>query len=347
MLKLDGVTKSYGPLTALETVNLEIQRGEFLTLLGPSGSGKTTLLNIVAGTLPPTQGRLLLEGKDITGRASSARGFGMVFQNYALFPHLSIFENIAFPLHIRHVPKAEIRKRVMEALELVHLPDVAQRKPKHLSGGQQQRIAIARCLVYRPKIVLMDEPLGALDRKLRGHLQTEIHRLHKELQLTVLYVTHDQDEALSLSDRICVMNRGRIEQAGPPRALYETPSTVFVADFVGESNILDGAVQNGRLALRDGGAVTLPQSHPDSAVKVVIRPEKLRVLPPGAESDLVFEGRVERHSYLGGTLMLSIERPQGATLLALARPDRGEPVPAEGEAVRLGSSREDLILIEA
>ena len=239
-----GVAKRYGPVVALNAVDLTVRKGEFLTLLGPSGSGKTTLLNVIAGTVAPTTGRLWIGGRDVTDLPSSERRLGMVFQNYALFPHMTIFENVAFPLRVRKLPWTEIKRRVAEALVLVRLPDVGARKPRELSGGQQQRIAIARCLVYNPDLILMDEPLGALDKKLRDQMQLEIKRLHSNLGVTVLYVTHDQEEALVMSDRICLMNAGRIEQLGDPHELYFQPKSVFAADFLGDSNILD-AVREG------------------------------------------------------------------------------------------------------
>ncbi|MBB1652067.1 ABC transporter ATP-binding protein, partial [Delftia sp. UME58] len=234
--------KRYGDFVALAPTHLDVARGEFLTLLGPSGSGKTTLLSLIAGLAQPDEGRVLIDGADVTYGAPYERDIGMVFQNYALFPHMSIEENIAFPLKMRKVPAAEARRRAHEALEMVRLPHVASRLPRELSGGQQQRIALARCMVYRPAIILMDEPLGALDKKLRDQMQLEIKRIHRELGTTIVYVTHDQEEAMTMSDRICLMNGGAIEQLGTPADLYFRPRTLFVADFLGESNLLQGEV---------------------------------------------------------------------------------------------------------
>lgn len=237
-LSTHGVSKTFGQYVALHPTDIELKEGEFLTLLGPSGSGKTTLLTMVAGLQLPDSGEILIDGAVSTYAPSHARDIGMVFQNYALFPHLSVFENIAFPLRMRKVPESEIRRRVGEILDIVSLPNVADRLPSALSGGQQQRIALARCIVYRPSIILMDEPLSALDRKLREQLQNEIRNLHKSLGTTILFVTHDQDEAMTMSDRICVMSQGRVEQVGAPYEVYARPSTLFVADFLGNSNLL-------------------------------------------------------------------------------------------------------------
>src|SRR5665213_2550370 len=241
-LSVRDLSKTYGEVMALAGASLDLAEGEFLTLLGPSGSGKTTLLMIVAGLVPPTGGEVWIDGKLATYAPPDKRDIGVVFQNYALFPHLTIRENIAFPLQMRRMPAARIASEVDRVLDIVQLPHVAERLPRELSGGQQQRIALARCMVYGPSIILMDEPLGALDRKLRDQMQLEIKGLHSRLGITVLYVTHDQEEALAMSDRICLMNNGRIEQIGTPQDLYFRPRTIFVADFLGESNILDATV---------------------------------------------------------------------------------------------------------
>ena len=222
-LRIHALCKRYGDFVALAPTSLDVAKGEFLTLLGPSGSGKTTLLSLIAGLAHPDEGRILIDGTDVTHSPAYARDIGVVFQNYALFPHMTIEENIAFPLKMRKVSDAEARRRTAEALEMVHLPHVAKRYPRELSGGQQQRIALARCIVYRPSIILMDEPLGALDKKLRDQMQLEIKRIHRELGTTIVYVTHDQEEAMTMSDRICLMNAGAIEQLGTPQDLYFRP----------------------------------------------------------------------------------------------------------------------------
>ena len=237
---LDKVTKRFGGFLALDDVTLGVKQGEFLTLLGPSGSGKTTILNMICGALLPSEGRLLIDGNDVTDKPARERGLGMVFQNYALLPHMSVFDNVAFPLRVRGWSKQRIGEAVRSVLDRVSLTAFADRKPRQLSGGQQQRVGIARCLVYSPDIILMDEPLGALDKNLRDQMQEEIKSLHLELSTTIIYVTHDQEEALNMSDRICLMQRGRIEQLGTPEQMYFEPRTAFVAEFIGESNLFPG-----------------------------------------------------------------------------------------------------------
>ncbi|WP_238123673.1 MULTISPECIES: ABC transporter ATP-binding protein [unclassified Xanthobacter] len=284
-LKISQLTKTYGDFVALAPTDLDVADGEFLTLLGPSGSGKTTLLSLIAGLADADAGAILMEGADITYSPPYERDIGMVFQNYALFPHMSVIDNIAFPLKMRKVGTAEAHRRAQEALEMVRLPQVAARFPRELSGGQQQRIALARALVFRPSIVLMDEPLGALDKKLRDHMQLEIKRIHRELGTTIIYVTHDQEEAMTMSDRICLMNAGSIEQLGTPDDLYFRPRTLFVADFLGESNLLPAtvrAVAGETLDVAMGGVVAPVGGNgaaftPGQEVKVLVRPQNLTV----------------------------------------------------------------------
>ncbi len=242
VLVLRDVAKHFGSVTAVETIDLALQQGEFVSFLGPSGSGKTTTLMMVAGLQSPTRGSILLHGQELAPVPPYKRNIGMVFQHYALFPHLTVAGNVAFPLEMRRVGRAEITRRVRNALTLVGLPDYGSRWPAQLSGCQQQRVALARALVYEPPVLLMDEPLGALDRKLRAQMQLEISRLHRDLGMTVLYVTHDQEEALVMSARIAVFNRGRIEQIGRPHELYERPTSRFVAGFIGESSFMEGRV---------------------------------------------------------------------------------------------------------
>ena len=279
-LQTVGISKQYDSVTALSPTDLEVQDGEFLTLLGPSGSGKTTLLQIIAGLVEPSGGRLFISGKDATHASAGDRGIGMVFQSYALFPHLSVWENIAYPLRMRKMDKAAIVVAVKDALEMVQMGAYAQRLPRELSGGQQQRIALARCFVYKPSVILLDEPLGALDKKLREHMQLEIRKLHKELGATFIYVTHDQEEALNLSDRICLMNNSKIEQLGTPEDLYDRPMTAFSAQFIGYSNLLTGRVQfaqDGTISLV-GARFTLPLDARNvkgaGDVALVVRPEQ-------------------------------------------------------------------------
>src|SRR5271165_3840179 len=351
-LALRGVGKSYGPVTALADATLDMAEGEFLTLLGPSGSGKSTLLMIVAGLTQPTSGEVWIDGRLSTYAPPNKRDIGMVFQNYALFPHLTIGENIAFPLRMRRVASVAIAAEVRRVLEMVQLPHVAERMPTELSGGQQQRIALARCMVYRPSIILMDEPLGALDRQLRDRMQLEIKHLHRRLGITVLYVTHDQEEALAMSDRICLMRDGRIEQIGTPEDLYFRPRTAFVADFLGESNIIAGTVAAcgeagvlhaaGGLQVRASIGPGIEAGHP---VKLVLRPENLRLLHPGQEADNTAEGTLTETVFGGGVYRHYVTIPGELTLAVKQFTDRGRPAPALGASVRLGWSREHTVVL--
>ena len=280
-LRTLNVRKTYGTVVALEAASIKMNEGEFLTLLGPSGSGKTTLLMAIAGINNPDSGEIWIDDKLATYLPPFKRDLGMVFQNYALFPHMTIFDNIAFPLRMRKMDIKLIHKEVARVLEIVELGLVAKRYPRELSGGQQQRIALARCIVYKPSIILMDEPLGALDKKLRGTLQREIKQLHENLGITVLYVTHDQEEAMVMSDRICVMNDGRIDQIGTPDELYFRPSTVFSADFLGESNLFNAEVlevKKDSVVIRGPAGMTVQGQLNGSVntgekVKFMVRPE--------------------------------------------------------------------------
>jgi putative spermidine/putrescine transport system ATP-binding protein len=310
-LTLSGVTKAYADQIAVDGVSLEIRAGEFITLLGPSGSGKTTTLNLIAGFVELDAGEIFLDERPISRLRPHKRNVGMVFQNYALFPHMNAFDNVAFPLRQRRVRKDELKRRVEDALKLVHLEGFGARYPQQLSGGQQQRVALARAIVFNPRVLLMDEPLGALDKKLRDALQLEIMRIHRELGITFVYVTHDQEEALVMSDRIAIFNAGKIAQAGTATELYEQPTSRFVADFIGESNLFHGRlvaersaawVQSENLRFRvpdDGSRAT------GSDVTVVIRPERLELLPAtdgGTPADWnAARGRIEDLIYLGNT----------------------------------------------
>lgn len=323
MIEISGLRKDYGSVVALHDTELSVPTGEFLTLLGPSGSGKTTLLNLIAGMASPTRGRIVINGRDVTEVPAEKRGLGMVFQNYALMPHMTVSENIAFPLEIRKVPRAEIRRRVAEVLDLVRLPHVGDRKPKELSGGQQQRISIARCIVYKPDLILMDEPLGALDKKLREQMQLEIRRIHKELGITMLYVTHDQEEALNMSDRIMLMNAGRVEQIGTPDQLYFAPRTQFAADFIGASTLLDATVaETGepallRLSASESCRVRLHSAAPVGTVgKLLLRPEALRLVQNGQVTvgHNVLHGHLDNTLVTGATSKHFVTLDNGATL---------------------------------
>src|SRR3546814_286075 len=284
-LDVCGVRKSYGKSSVLHDVDLKVEPGEFLTLLGPSGSGKTTLLMTIAGFVRPGAGRILLGGEDITRKPPHRRDIGMMFQNYALFPHMTVAENSAYPLKLRGMPVAERKNRVSDSLHLVQLAGYGDRAIDELSGGQKQRVALARATVFRPRLLLMDEPLSALDKKLREQMQIELRKLHHKLGMTTICVTHDQHEALTMSDRIAVMNAGNIAQIGSPDELYESPANGFVADFIGESVILPVYVSGAHAMLR-GQVLNLPSgciATPDSLL--VIRPERLKLLPDGVEPE--------------------------------------------------------------
>ncbi|MDF3855824.1 ABC transporter ATP-binding protein [Paracoccus pantotrophus] len=341
-IQIDGLSKTFGTFTALKPTHLDIPAGEFLTLLGPSGSGKTTLLQMVAGLLEPTSGKLLVDGQDWTARPVNRRGVGLVFQHYALFPHMTVAENVAFPLKMRRIAASEIRQRVEDTLKKVELDRFAHRFPRELSGGQQQRVALARCFVFRPEVILMDEPLGALDKALRENMQLEIRRLHKEFGTTLIYVTHDQEEALVMSDRICVMNHAQVEQLGTPHQIYADPRTIFAATFIGHSNLLRGGLLGeagdglhlldtpagrvaGRLNARDGGAQQLA---------LVIRPEHLHVGPaPDAEHNEV-TATLRDVIYVGAENRLLFVLPDGTELMASDKASRAD-LPARGQSLSL------------
>ena len=318
-LKTRAVAKTYGSFTALHPTDLSMAEGEFLTLLGPSGSGKTTLLSMIAGLSLPDGGEIWIDGRDATFVPPKKRDLGLVFQNYALFPHLSVFDNVAFPLRMRRRPDSEVRAEVARVLDIVRLGPFAQRLPTELSGGQQQRVALARCFVYRPSIILMDEPLGALDKKLREHMQIEIRRLSTEFGASVIYVTHDQEEALVMSDRICLLNEGRIEQIGTPHDLYFSPRTLFAAGFIGDSNLI-AAQPAGADAAAIAGGVTLRCRVADPAARgpatLVLRPEYLRVLKPDDSAPNMLEATVEAVLLTGAMTRIHARLDDGTTIVA-------------------------------
>jgi putative spermidine/putrescine transport system ATP-binding protein len=298
-LRVEGLGKRYGSIDALHALDLEVRSGELLTLLGASGSGKTTLLQIISGLVAPSSGRIIIDDRDQTHAPAHQRDIGVVFQNYALFPHLTVAQNIGFALEMRGVSRTESKQRISEALAMVGLEAMQERFPRELSGGQQQRVALARCFIYKPSLILMDEPLSALDRKLRETMQMEIKRLHRETGSTIIFVTHDQDEALALSDRICLMHNGRIEQIDAPQTMYERPRTTAVARFIGLSNVLEGKVLPGDRIDTADGIVALPAGHggePDKSGALIIRPEHLNVVP--AEQALL-QGLVVESVYAG------------------------------------------------
>ena len=313
-----------GLIVAVDHIDLEVRDGEFFSLLGPSGCGKTTTLRMIGGFEQPTSGKIELAGQDVTWLPPYQRNVNTVFQNYALFPHLSIFDNVAFGLRRRHIEEAEVKKRVTEMLALVELPGYERRKPGQISGGQAQRVALARALVNKPSVLLLDEPLGALDLKLRKQMQVELKRIQQEVGITFIYVTHDQEEAMTMSDRIAVMNRGKYEQLGDPETLYERPSTEFVAGFLGVSNLLPatlGGAQGDMISatLADGVVVRVPTAavNGEAHIKVGVRPEKIRLhadeesVPDQANR---LKGQVVDASYLGASTSYIIQSPSGARL---------------------------------
>jgi len=342
-VRLDGVTKRFGTTVAVDDVTLEISRGEFFSLLGPSGCGKSTTLALIGGFDEPTAGRLVLGGRDVARTAAYKRDVNTVFQSYALFPHLTVFENVAFGLRRKRRPKGEIGQRVKDALELVDLSGFDERRPAQLSGGQQQRVALARALVNRPQVLLLDEPMGALDAKLRKQMQIELKRIQSEVGITFLYVTHDQEEAMAMSDRLAVMNFGRIEQVGPPQEVYDQPATEFVAGFLGASNLLPGRIADrarGEISLTTGGTIRVaPERIPDDRdeVKVGVRPEKLRLEPvdaPLPEGDNALDTTVQVATYLGVSHQYTLEGPGGARLTAYVQ-NKDTDAPGPGANVRV------------
>ena len=354
LLQLTGIKKTYDQTAVLKDINLDIKHGEFLTLLGPSGCGKTTLLRLIAGFEQPTAGAIYLDGLQMAGLSADKRPVNTVFQQYALFPHMSVAENVAYGLKIKKVPKDEIQRRVRETLAMVQMEHLANRRPQDLSGGQQQRVAIARAVINRPKLLLLDEPLSALDHKLRLQMQSELKRLQRELGITFVFVTHDQEEALSMSDRIAVMKDGRFQQVGTPIEIYETPANLFTAKFIGEANLFraevraihpqqpdrDGRVSNGRIevevceAQRQDGSTTLRNlRHPDFAsdvqigdiVNLLLRPEDLRIYDPEDMAHAGLLGRVIESNYKGSTLDSIIELHNGHIIKASEFFDEDDP----------------------
>ena len=320
-LSIRGIRKTYGQVTAVKNVTMDVAEGEFMTFLGPSGSGKSTTLYILAGFQDPTDGDILLKGQSLLSTPSHKRNIGMVFQRYTLFPHLTVGENVAFPLRIRRVGQAEITDRVKKALKLVRLEGLEERKPALMSGGQQQRVALARALVYNPPVLLMDEPLSALDKKLREEIQFEIRRIHQETGVTILYVTHDQEEALRLSDRIAVFSHGEIDQIGTGRELYADPATHFVAGFIGDSNFINAEVLsntdgNARLLLPGGTVVDGVPMHAGKAsgtsASLLLRPERLSLSSTRIDNGLAVT--IKDITFLGNNIEVSTQTGNGEIL---------------------------------
>lgn len=353
-LRVTNLEKSFGDFRAINRISLTIRAGEFLTILGPSGSGKTTFLNMVAGFLDTDGGTMTLGDRDITHLPPETRDFGMVFQGYALFPHLSVFDNVAFPLKVRKWSSDKIARHVEEALDLVQLGNLRDRMPKQLSGGQQQRVALARAMVFRPNLLLLDEPLSALDKKLRAEMQEELKRLHRKVGLTFIYITHDQDEALSMSDRVVVMRNGVIVQQGRPDELYKTPRTSFVAGFLGRSNFLRGdvvsrdgeelTIRNGDLVLRQhAGTATL---QPGDTALIALRPEAVSLIEGDAQADNVIEATVSDSNYFGSNFSITAETDHFGTFeLTMPAAQLSHDL-AVGSRIRLGWSASAGVIVE-
>jgi len=343
-LRLHEIVKSYdGKTNAVDGVSIDVRRGEFVTFLGPSGSGKTTTLLMIAGFEAPTGGVIELDGRDLALSRPYERNIGMVFQNYALFPHMTARHNVTFPLRMRRFPRSEIKVRAEKMLALVGLQKFAERYPRELSGGQQQRVALARGLVFDPDVVLLDEPLGALDKNLREQMQVELKRIHRELGITMIYVTHDQTEAMTMSDRVAVFNQGRIEQIGSPLDVYNRPASRFVAAFIGDSNILAGSIdpaRPGTVDLAGIGAVRVTSADaPAGPVDLLIRPERLRPLGNGAAADNIFDMTVD-DAINYGDAVLAIGKTKGLPLRARLPGPPPDPL-RRGEVIRLGWSATD------
>ena len=336
------LVKKFGDVAAVDGIDLHMPSGEFFSMLGPSGCGKTTTLRMIAGFEQPTEGRILLDGDDMQFTPPHKRNVNTVFQSYALFPHLSVFDNVAFGLRRQKTPKNELRTRVAEALELVQLTGFEKRKPAQMSGGQQQRVALARALVLKPAVLLLDEPLGALDAKLRKQLQVELKALQQQVGITFVYVTHDQEEALTMSDRIAVMSNGKVEQVGPPQEVYEEPQTTFVADFLGVSNLMDADAQG-----RDGqghcrvkiGDFELGAAQGDinarGATRITIRPERLRLEDQSTDGPNRVPGMVERPVYLGNSVQVIVRLANGDRVQALVQNDGTEVTYRQGDPVKV------------
>jgi spermidine/putrescine transport system ATP-binding protein len=353
-VELVDLTKRFDDVVAVDGVNTQVAGGEFYSLLGPSGCGKTTTLRLIAGFEQPSSGRVLLDGQDMAHTAPHKRNVNTVFQSYALFPHLNVKDNVAFGLRFKDVSKSQVSTMVGEALSLVRLEGFEKRKPYQLSGGQQQRVALARALVLNPAVLLLDEPLGALDAKLRKALQIELKALQEEIGITFIYVTHDQEEALTMSDRIAVMWNGRVEQVGSPQDIYEEPATAYVADFLGISNLMDaaadGAGADGGCKLRLG-SIDLSAGKGDTtargAVKVTIRPERVIVRPLGTQGPNHVPGMIARTVYLGSATQLILSLAGGANLQALVQNDGGGGVFEQGTPVSVCLPPEALRVLTA
>ena len=353
---LDQVVKRFGSVVAVDRLTLEIRRGEFFSMLGPSGCGKTTTLRLIGGFEMPSEGVVRLDGQDVTDLPAYRRNVNTVFQSYGLFPHLNVYDNVAFGLRRKKVAPKEVERRVNEALKLVNLAGYGKRRRSQLSGGQQQRVALARALVNRPQVLLLDEPLGALDLKLRKQMQLELKRIQKEVGITFVFVTHDQEEAMTISDRIAVMNNGKIEQLGPPEEVYERPATEFVAEFLGASNLLDGAYRGsddglGLVELESGTKIRIPDAvhrQDGERLRVGVRPEKIHVLAAAAQpvpGHNVVAATLRSAVFAGVSFQYFFQTQEGREMSAFDRNASGGAVAKPGEAVRLAWAPEHTFVI--
>ncbi|MBU3190446.1 ABC transporter ATP-binding protein [Clostridium bowmanii] len=351
ILEMDNIVKKFENQEVIKNISLTINKGEFLTLLGPSGCGKTTTLRIIAGFETLTSGSLLLEGKHVENKQPNERNVNTVFQNYALFPHMNVYDNIAYGLKIRKVNKVEIKKRVIEMLNLVQLEGYEKRKTDQLSGGQKQRVAIGRALINNPQILLLDEPLGALDLKLRRQMQVELKKLQKKLQITFVYVTHDQEEALNMSDRIAVMNEGVIEQVGTPEDIYERPQTKFVASFIGESNLIKAQIKKideGKISVHFGeNEMNVDYKNYENSKNkesyILIRPENIKYSK--VKSQFGLKAIIKEHSYIGSIIKTTMELESGLEIIACDY-DKKKDLIGIGSDVWMSFEPEDVVIVE-
>jgi len=349
-VEVEHVTKRFDDVVAVDDVSFTAEEGEFVSLLGPSGCGKTTTLRMIAGLEMPTEGTIRIGGEDVTDRPASEREIGMVFQHYALFPHKTVGENVGFPLKMRDVPKDDRRERVAEVLERVHLPDVMDRSPEELSGGQQQRVALARALVFEPDVLLMDEPLSALDRVLREQMRVEVQRIQREFDITTIYVTHDQAEAFAMSDRVAVLDDGHLSQVGRPLDIYENPDSEFVATFIGESTKLSGTVaeRDGRSVLETDAGVAFEIPATDAGtgdrLTVYLRAEKLGISPETRDDGTAFPAEVTTTNYLGDTTQFFCTLPDGTEVVVAEQGFTSLETYDAGDTVSVRIAPEDVVV---
>lgn len=354
IISIRNVTKEFGGIAAVDNASIEIAANEFFAVLGPSGCGKTTLLRMLAGFETPTTGEILIDGVDVSTMAPNRRPVNMVFQSYAVFPHMTVLANVGYGLKVTGVPAAETRQRAEEALEMVQLAHLGERKPDQLSGGQRQRVALARALVKRPKVLLLDEPMSALDAKLREQMQLELTRLQEEVGITFVIVTHDQDEALSMADRIAVMQSGRVEQIATPELLYESPNSRFVADFIGKVNLLEGQVagasdQAVAVDVAHLGKVTVPHSgHAQGRVSLAVRPEKIRMTADRPDSSLLVQGRIVDWAYYGDASHIRVQPASGPPMSVTVQNETRSTVESGdvGDQVWLSWRAEDTLILD-